>query len=113
MLELRVFTSFQKRTNKAPHNKELKANSTFNRKDKSILNIYSQTIFTTSYLYRHKHIYTIKENNHVNALFWDDLYIGVDVDPRAVSLRLTVLVFFHLLPVGQVTWRTHYAQARE
>ena len=45
MLELCVFTSFQKRVDKAPHNKELKTNSSFNRKDKSILNIYSQTIY--------------------------------------------------------------------
>ena len=44
MLELRVFTSFQKRTDKAQHNKELKANSTFDGKDKSIPNIYGQTI---------------------------------------------------------------------
>ena len=36
MLELRFFTSFQKRTDKAQHNKELKANSTFDGKDKSI-----------------------------------------------------------------------------
>ena len=67
-----------------------------------------------SYLYRHKHIYTAKENNHVNALlFWDDLYIGVDVGPRSVSLRLNSLSFsFTYLPVGQVTLRTRYAQAR-
>ena len=113
MLELRVFTSFQKRTDIAHHNKDLKANSIFDGKDKSILKHLWSNNFNTGYLYRHQHIYRTKENNHVNALFLDDLCIGVDVDERAVSLRLTVLVFFHLLSVGQVSWRTHYAQAQK
>ena len=112
MLELRIFTSFQKRTDKAQYNKELKANSTFDGKDKSILTFMVKRV-TTGYLYRHHNIYTTKENNHVNALFLDDLCIGVDVDQRAVTLRFTVLVFFHLLSVRQVSWRTHYAQARK
>ena len=45
MLEFRVFTSFQKSVDKVPHNKELKLNSLFNGKDKSILNNFDTTIF--------------------------------------------------------------------
>ena len=45
--------------------------------------------------------------------YLDDLCIGGDVDQRTVSLRLTVLVFSHLLSVRQVSWRNHYAQARK
>ena len=112
MLELRVFTSFQKRTDKAQHNKELKANSTFNGKDKSIPTFMVKRV-NTGYLYRHHNIYTTKETNHVYALFLDNLCMGGDVDQRTVSLRLTVIVFFHLLSVRQVSWRAHYAQARK
>ena len=43
--------------------------------------------------------------------YLDDLCIGGDVDQRTVSLRLTVLVFFHSLSVRQVSWRNHSAQA--
>ena len=59
MLELRVFTSFKKRTDKAQYNKELKANSTFDRRDKSIPTFMVKRV-TTGYLYRHHNIYTIK-----------------------------------------------------
>ena len=44
--------------------------------------------------------------------YLDDLCIDEGVDQRTVSLRLTVLVFFHSLSVRQVSWRNHSAQAR-
>ena len=44
--------------------------------------------------------------------YLDNLCIGEGVDQRTVSLRLTVLVFCHLLSVRQVSLRNHSAQAR-
>ena len=75
MLELRVFTSFKKRTDKAQHNKALKANSTFDGKDKSIPTFMVKRV-NMGYLYRHHNIYTTKETNHVNALFLLDSRLG-------------------------------------
>ena len=91
MLKLGVFTSFKKRTDEAQCKQELKANSTFGRRDKSIP-AFMINNFTTN-IYTGIIIFTQSNKLIMFTHYLDDLCIGEGVNQRTVSLRLTVLVF--------------------
>ena len=92
MLKLGVFTSFKKRTDEAQCKQELKANSTFGRRDKSIPAFMIKTILLRV-IYTGIIIFTRENKLIMFTHYLDNLCIDEGVDQRTVSLRLTVLVF--------------------